>query len=83
MSGAATAMVPSGSTRELPALSSSGTGPSSPPLVGTDVFKDNGFDRASAPVQQLLGEKKGVWGGGIKKKKKRKDLMIANILPRA
>lgn len=72
MSGAATAMVPSGSTRELPALSSSGTGPSSPPLVGTDVFKDNGFDRASAPVQQLLGEKKGVWGGGIKKKKKEK-----------
>lgn len=42
--------------------------PSSPPLLETDVFKDNRFDRAPAPVQQLIGERK----GGKKQKKQTK-----------
>lgn len=53
MSGAMTAMVPSG------AAESSQPGPVlgqdlAPPLMGTDIFKDNGFDRAPAPEQQLM-----------------------------
>lgn len=63
------------SNGELPALSCAGTEPGSPALVGTDVIKDNGFDRAPAPLQQLTGGKKKINRG--------KELMTANILPRA